>query len=279
MARILKFNKDKANDAIARMKDEIARTDRDLDNMVEVTCNWFRMLKAKYGDEHPRHTELRNFDTIVATKVVEANEKLYINREEGFIGTSLKRTNSLPTVPTSTMPLCSTATELIKVIRISGQDVPMGETGKKQRLKKKKPKSSSASSFQTPTTNGRFTMFAYRDGKDGFYYIVRFNVTFTCFRDREYDLTQGKPFSRRRLLHEANSERRSGGHQNYPETRPETQKILFVEKDFQYCDYQRPPQSMGNILSKNEIQRIGLKSHAVLPWADAKYGSTTMSTA
>lgn len=76
MARILKFNKDKANDAIARMKDEIARIDRDLDNMVEVTCNWFRMLKAKYGDEHPRHTELRNFDTIVATKVVEANEKL-----------------------------------------------------------------------------------------------------------------------------------------------------------------------------------------------------------
>ena len=91
MARILKFNKDKANDAIARMKDEIARIDRDLDNMVEVTCNWFRMLKAKYGDEHPRHTELRNFDTIVATKVVEANEKLYINREEGFIGTSLKK--------------------------------------------------------------------------------------------------------------------------------------------------------------------------------------------
>ena len=73
------------------MKDEIARIDRDLDNMVEVTCNWFRMLKAKYGDEHPRHTELRNFDTIVATKVVEANEKLYINREEGFIGTSLKK--------------------------------------------------------------------------------------------------------------------------------------------------------------------------------------------
>ncbi len=114
MARILKFNKDKANDAIARMKDEIARIDRDLDNMVEVTCNWFRMLKAKYGDEHPRHTELRNFDTIVATKVVEANEKLYINREEGFIGTSLKKTNSLPTVPTSTMPSFSTATELIK---------------------------------------------------------------------------------------------------------------------------------------------------------------------
>ena len=91
MARILKFNKDKANDAIARMKDEIARIDRDLDNMVEVTCNWFRMLKAKYGDEHPRHTELRNFDTIVATKVVEANEKLYINRRRGFIGTSLKK--------------------------------------------------------------------------------------------------------------------------------------------------------------------------------------------
>ena len=91
MARILKFNKDRADEAIARMKDEIARIDRNLNNMVEVTSDWFRMLKEKYGPAHPRRTELRNFDTIEATKVVEANEKLYINREEGFIGTSLKK--------------------------------------------------------------------------------------------------------------------------------------------------------------------------------------------
>ncbi|MBQ8607433.1 MAG: DNA gyrase/topoisomerase IV subunit A, partial [Bacteroidaceae bacterium] len=91
MARILHFNKEKADEAIARMNEEIEDLNRQLGNLVEVTANWFQMLKEKYGKDHPRLTELRNFDTIVAAKVVEANEKLYINREEGFIGTSLKK--------------------------------------------------------------------------------------------------------------------------------------------------------------------------------------------
>ena len=80
MARILKFNKEKADELIARMKEEIARIDADLANMTEVTCNWYRLLYDKYAADHPRRTELRSFDTIEATKVIEANEKLYINR-------------------------------------------------------------------------------------------------------------------------------------------------------------------------------------------------------
>ena len=91
MARILKFNSDKAEEQIARMKADIEETERHLANLVEYTVNWFRMLKEKYGKNFPRRTELRNFDTIDSTKVIEANEKLYINREEGFIGTSLKK--------------------------------------------------------------------------------------------------------------------------------------------------------------------------------------------
>ena len=91
MARILKFNSDKAEELIARMKKDIEEIDRHLANIVEYTVDWFRMLKDKYGKDFPRHTELRNFDTIEATKVIEANEKLYINREEGFIGTGLKK--------------------------------------------------------------------------------------------------------------------------------------------------------------------------------------------
>ena len=91
MARILKFNSDKAEELIARMKKDIEEIDRHLANIVEYTVDWFRMLKDKYGKGFPRHTELRNFDTIEATKVIEANEKLYINREEGFIGTGLKK--------------------------------------------------------------------------------------------------------------------------------------------------------------------------------------------
>lgn len=154
MARILKFNKDKANDAIARMKDEIARIDRDLDNMVEVTCNWFRMLKAKYGDEHPRHTELRNFDTIVATKVVEANEKLYINREEGFIGTSLKKDEFIANCSDLDDAIIFYRDGTYKVIRISDKTF-VGET-ERSKAEKKKPKSSMPQ-CSSATTNGRFT--------------------------------------------------------------------------------------------------------------------------
>ena len=85
MQRILKFNKDKADELIARINDEIAGIDRDLNNMVEVTANWFQYIKDKYGADHPRLTEIKNFDTIEAAKVVEANQKLFINRQEGFI--------------------------------------------------------------------------------------------------------------------------------------------------------------------------------------------------
>ncbi|MBR6927166.1 MAG: DNA gyrase/topoisomerase IV subunit A, partial [Bacteroidaceae bacterium] len=86
MARILRFNKDKAEEAIARMKDEIARIDKDLGRMTEVTAEWFQQINEKYAPLHPRRTEIRSFDTIVATKVAEANQKLYINRQDGFIG-------------------------------------------------------------------------------------------------------------------------------------------------------------------------------------------------
>ena len=91
MQRILKFNKDKADELMARIKAEIDRVDHDLANIVEVTADWFAFLKDKYGKDHPRLTEIRNFDTIEAAKVVEANEKLYINRQDGFVGTGLKK--------------------------------------------------------------------------------------------------------------------------------------------------------------------------------------------
>ena len=91
MQRILKFNKDKADELIQKIKDEIAAIDKDLSEMTRVTIEWFLHLKEKYGSEHPRLTEIKSFDTIIAAKVVDANEKLYIDRQEGFIGTGLKK--------------------------------------------------------------------------------------------------------------------------------------------------------------------------------------------
>lgn len=111
MGRILKFNSDKAEELIARMKTDIEEINHHLANIVEYTVNWYLMLKEKYGKNFPRRTELRNFDTIEASKVVEANEKLYINREEGFIGTGLKRMNSCVTAQVSMMSLSSSETD------------------------------------------------------------------------------------------------------------------------------------------------------------------------
>lgn len=91
MQRILKFNKDKADELIQKIKAEIAEINKDLSEMVRVTIEWFTHLKEKYGKDHPRRTEIKSFDTIVAAKVVDANEKLYIDRQEGFIGTGLKK--------------------------------------------------------------------------------------------------------------------------------------------------------------------------------------------
>ena len=91
MQRILKFNKDKADELIQKIRAEIAEINKDLSEMVRVTIEWFKHLKAKYGKDFPRKTEIKSFDTIVAAKVVDANEKLYIDRKGGFIGTDLKK--------------------------------------------------------------------------------------------------------------------------------------------------------------------------------------------
>ncbi len=253
MARILRFNKDKADEAIARMKGDIAQIDRDLSNMVEVACNWFRMLKAKYGKEHPRRTELRNFDTIVATKVAEANEKLYINREEGFIGTSLKKDEFIANCSDIDDAILFYRDGTYKVIRI-GDKTFVGET-ERSKAEGRKVEIIHAAVFRR---NDKRTIYnvIYRDGKDGFYYIKRFNVT-SITRDRDYDLTQGKPFSRVAYF-TANP---NGEAEVVKITLKPTLKLkrIFVEKDFSTVAI-KGRQSRGNVLSKNEIQRIGLKA-------------------
>ena len=181
MQRILKFNKDKADELMARIKAEIEDIDHDLANMVEVTANWFQFLKDKYGKDHPRMTEIRNFDTIEATTVVEANEKLYINRQEGFVGTGLKKDEYVCN--------CSDIDDIIifykdgkyKVIKVA-EKIFVGKNVLHLAVFKK---------------NDKRTIYnvVYRDGKKGDYFIKRFNVT-SITRDREYDLTQGTPGSR-----------------------------------------------------------------------------------
>lgn len=181
MQRILKYNKAKAEELMLKMKGEIDGINKDLANMVGVTIEWFRFIKKKYGKDHPRRTEIRSFDTIIASKVVEANEKLYINRKEGFIGTGLKKDEFIQN--------CSDLDDIIvfyrdgkyKVVRVADK-IFVGKNILHVQVFKK---------------NDKRTIYnvVYRDGKDGAYYIKRFNVT-SMTRDREYDLTAGTPGSR-----------------------------------------------------------------------------------
>ena len=243
MQRILKFNKDKADELMARIKEEIEQIDRDLNNLVEVTANWFKFLKEKYGKDHPRLTEIRNFDTIEATKVVEANQKLYINRSDGFIGTGLKKDEFVCN--------CSDIDDVIifykdgkfKVIRVADK-IFVGKNILWLGVFKK---------------NDQRTIYnmVYRDGKKGFYYIKRFNVP-SVTRDREYDLTIGTPGSRV-VYFTANPNGEAEVIKITLDPAPKLKRIFF-DKDFSEVLI-KGRAAKGNLLTKFQVHRIGLKSH------------------
>ncbi len=254
MARILKFNKDKAAENIAHIKDEIKQIDRELKNMVEVTCDWFRFIKDKYGKEHPRLTEIRNFDTISAAKVVEANEKLYINREEGFIGTSLKKDEFVSN--------CSDIDDVIifyrdgtyKIVRVA-EKLFIGETERSKKDKKK----AEVIHIDVFRKNDERTIYnaVYRDGKSGISYIKRFNVT-SVIRDREYDLTQGNAGSRV-LYFTANPNGEAEVIKVILKPNPKLKRVFFDEDFSEIAIKGRG--SRGNILTKLDVSKVTLKSH------------------
>ena len=243
MQRILKFNKDKADELMARLKAEIEEIDRDLANLVEVTANWFQFLKDKYGKDHPRLTEIRNFDTIDSAKVAEANQKLYINRNDGFIGTGLKKDEFVCN--------CSDLDDVIifykdgkyKIVRIA-EKLFVGKNILYVNVFKK---------------NDSRTIYnaVYRDGKKGACFIKRFNVT-SMTRDKEYDLTQGTDGSRV-MYFTANP---NGEAEVIKVTLDPSQKVkkIFIEKDFSEVMI-KGRASKGNLLTKYAVHRIGLKSH------------------
>ena len=243
MARILKFNKDKADELMAKIKAEIEEIDYKLGHMVEVTADWFKFLKQKYGAAHPRLTEIKNFDTIEATKVVEANEKLYINRNEGFIGTALKKDEFVCN--------CSDIDDIIifykdgkyKVVRVADK-IFVGKNILHVAVFKK---------------NDKRTIYnvVYRDGKLGKYYMKRFNVT-SITRDREYDLTMGTPGSRV-VYFTANPNGEAEVIKVTLDPAPRL-KNIFKEKDFSEVAI-KGRAARGVVMTRFNVHRISLKSH------------------
>ena len=181
MIRITRFDSKKADELMRDLDKKIKATIKNLKNLNDYTIAWFDSLKAKYGHLYPRRTEVRNFANINIKTVVEANEKLYINREDGFIGTGLKKDEYLFN--------CSDIDEVIifhkdgkyKIVKVAekvfvGTDIIHIDIFRK---------------------NDHRTIYnaIYRDGKKGIYYMKRFAVTGVA-REKEYDLTQGKSGSR-----------------------------------------------------------------------------------
>lgn len=243
MGRILKFNSDKANEAIARMKGEIKEIDRHLKKIVDYTINWFQLLKEKYGKEFPRRTELRNFDTIEAAKVVEANEKLYFNREEGFIGTSLKKDEFIAN--------CSDLDDVIIFYR-DGKYIITSVADKKFVGK-------NIIHIDLFKKNDSRTIYnvVYLDGKSGTHYIKRFAIT-AIIRDKEYDVTQGHANSKvAYFTANPNGEAEIIKVTLKPTSR--TRKIIF-ERDFSEINI-KSRQAQGVILTKYEVHKIILKQH------------------
>ena len=245
MQRILKYNKEKAEQLLARIKAEIKGINHDLAHMTDVTIAWYEHLKETYGKDYPRLTEIRSFDTIEAATVVEANEKLYINRQDGFIGTGLKKDELVCS--------CSDLDDIIifyrdgkyKIIKVAdkifvGKNIIWLQVFKK---------------------NDSRTIYnvVYRDGKRGSCFIKRFNVT-SMTRDREYDLTQGTPGSRvMYFTANPNGEAEVVKVTLDPEPKKKKQNI-FLEKDFSEIAI-KGRTAKGNLLTKKSVHRVTLKSH------------------
>ena len=241
MGRILKFNTDKAEEIIAKMKSDIAEIDAHLANIVGYTIDWYQMLKDKYGKNFPRRTELRNFDTIEATKVVEANEKLYINREEGFIGTALKKDEFVA--------CCSDLDDVIIFYRDGRYMItPVAD---------KKFVGKNVLYVNVFKKNDKRTIYnvAYRDGKEGTTYIKRFAVT-SIVRDREYDVTQGTPESRITYF-SANPNGEAEIIKITLKPNPRVRRIIF-ERDFSEVGI-KSRQAQGVILTRLPVHKIALK--------------------
>jgi len=177
MIRITRFDSDKADDAISKLEAEMEQVKHHLANIIDFSIDFFQMLKDKYGKGRERQTELRSFDNIEATKVALRNTKLYVNKEEGFFGTGLKKDEYVAD--------CSDIDDVIVFLRDGKMMIA--------KVDDKKFVGKDIIHIAVFDKNDKRTIYnmMYRDGKNGATFIKRFNVSGVT-RDKFYDLTQEK---------------------------------------------------------------------------------------
>jgi topoisomerase-4 subunit A len=243
--RISKFDLDKAKQYLESLEDRIAETKHHLDNLIDFAIAYFKELKAKYGKGRERKSEIRIFDDIEATKVVIRNTKLYVNREEGFIGTSLRRDEYVTD--------CSDIDDII-VFTQSGK-MMVTKVDSKTFVEKG---IIHVAVFKKKDKRTTYNM-VYKDGKGGPSYIKRFNVT-SITRDKMYDLTNGKAGSEL-LYFSANP---NGEAEVITVHLRQSGSIKKLKWDIDFADILiKGRSSKGNTVSKYAVKRIELKEKGV----------------
>ena len=245
MIRITRFDSDKADEGIAKLEAEMERVKHDLDNIVDYTIAFFQMLKDKYGKGRERQTELRSFDNIEATKVALRNTKLYVNKEEGFFGTGLKKDEYVTD--------CSDIDDVIVFLRDGKMMI--------SKVDDKKFVGKDIIHIAIFDRNDKRTIYnmMYRDGKTGSTFIKRFNVSGVT-RDKFYDLTQEKPGSMVSYF----SANPNGEAEVVTILLRQVGSVKKLKWDVDFSDIAiKGRASRGNTVSKYPIKKIELKEKVI----------------
>ena len=246
--KISKFDTKAVDEKLRGIEDEMDEVKNHLEHLTEFTINYFKNLKKKYGKDYPRLTELTGFESIAVTKVVSNNAKLYANKEEGFVGIALKKEDNAEFICD-----CSDLSEII-VIHKDG----------KYRVTKVSEKAFFGKDILYVgifDRNDQRTIYnvIYRDGKSSVSYAKRFAIT-SVTRDKEYDITTGTPGSQI-LWFTVNHNGEAETVKIYYRQRAKLKKLID-EYDFSQLLI-KGRASRGNLVSKNAIQKIQLKSKGI----------------
>lgn len=249
MKRILKFNAEDADRLIADYHKRIADLQDKLDHLTDHTIAWYQGLKDKYGAAYPRHTVIRNFDSIQAATVAEANEKLYFNATEGFMGTALKKDEN-----TEVISSCSSMDDIIifykdgryKVVKVS----PKQDVGKNILH---------IAVFRKDDERTVYNVI-YQNGRGGAYFMKRFRVN-KIMRDKEYNVTQDSPENpvpgSRVVWFTANS---NGEAEVVRVTLKPKLRLKTLQFDVDFSKLAIKGRGvLGNLVTKNEVHRFSLK--------------------
>ena len=243
--RISKFDLDKAQQYLDSLEEKIAEVKHHLANLIDFAISYFKSLKEKYGKGRERKSEIRIFDDIEATKVVIRNTKLYVNREEGFVGTSLKRDEYVTDCSDIDDIIVFTKEGKMMIAKVDSK-IFIGKNIIHVAVFKKKDKRT-------------IYNMIYKDGKGGASYIKRFNVTGVT-RDKPYDLTNGKPQSEV-LYFSANP---NGEAEVITVHLRQVGSIKKLKWDIDFADVLiKGRASKGNIVTKYSVKRIELKEKGV----------------